>query len=330
MVSRAKTVMTIHNMAYQGVFWHWDMLLTGLDWKYFNWEQMEFYGQLNLLKTGIVFADAITTVSPTYAREIQSAPGGCGLEGVLATRSDVLTGIVNGIDIDLWNPQTDPHIPRPYSVESYEEGKYAAKVALAARLGRAAPDPRPLVAFVGRLAEQKGVDLVIELLGRLGGTGRAHFVVLGTGDNGIEEALRRAAASFPGTIDVVIGFDEGLAHLVQAAADMMLVPSRYEPCGLTQLYAMRYGAIPIVRATGGLVDTVVDATPETLRAGTGSGFVFEAFDAPALEHAVGRALEAHADATAWTGLVQRVMRQDWSWDASASEYLALYDRTLRR
>lgn len=330
MVGRAKTVMTIHNMAYQGVFWHWDMLLTGLDWKYFNWEQMEFYGQLNLLKTGIVFADAITTVSPTYAREIQSAPGGCGLEGVLATRSDVLTGIVNGIDIDLWNPQTDPHIPRPYSAESYEEGKYAAKVALAARLGRAAPDPRPLVAFVGRFAEQKGVDLVIELLGRLGGTGRAHFVVLGTGDNGIEEALRRAAEAFPGTIDVVIGFDEGLAHLVQAAADMMLVPSRYEPCGLTQLYAMRYGAIPIVRATGGLVDTVVDATPETRRAGTGSGFVFEAFDAAALEHAVGRAIEAHADAEAWKGLVQRVMRQDWSWDASAREYLALYDRTVRR
>jgi starch synthase len=291
---------------------------------------MEFYGQLNLLKTGIVFADAITTVSPTYAREIQSAPGGCGLEGVLATRSDVLTGIVNGIDIDLWNPQADPHIPRPYSAESYEEGKYAAKVALAARLGRAAPDPRPLIAFVGRLAEQKGVDLVIELLGRLGGTGRAHFVVLGTGDNGIEEALRRAAASFPGTIDVVIGFNEGLAHLVQAAADMMLVPSRYEPCGLTQLYAMRYGAIPIVRATGGLVDTVVDATPETLRTGTASGFVFEAFDAPALEHAVGRALEAHTDAAVWKGLVQRVMRQDWSWDASAREYLALYDRTVRR
>jgi starch synthase len=329
MVNRARTVMTIHNMAYQGVFWQWDMLLTGLDWKYFNWEQMEFYGQLNLLKTGIVFADAITTVSPTYAREIQSAPGGCGLEGVLASRSDVLTGIVNGIDVDVWNPQTDPHLPRHYAAESYEEGKYAAKVALAARIGRAAPDARPLIAFVGRLAEQKGVDLVIELLGRLGGTGRAHFVVLGTGNQGIEDALRRAAASFPGTIDVMIGFDEGLAHLVQAAADMMLVPSRYEPCGLTQLYAMRYGAVPIVRATGGLVDTVVDATPDTLRSGAASGFVFEAFDALALEHAVERALAVHADAAVWPGLVQRVMRQDWSWDASAREYLALYDRTVR-
>lgn len=328
MVSRARTVMTIHNMAYQGVFWQWDMLLTGLDWKYFNWEQMEFYGQLNLLKTGIVFADAITTVSPTYAREIQSAPGGCGLEGLLASRSDVLSGIVNGIDVDVWNPLTDPYIPRHYGVDSYTEGKYAAKVALAARLGHAAPDDRPLIAFVGRLAEQKGVDLVIELLGRLGGTGRAHFIVLGTGNDGIEESLRRMAASFPEAIDVVIGFDEGLAHLVQAAADMMLVPSRYEPCGLTQLYAMRYGAIPIVRATGGLVDTVVDTTPATLEAATATGFVFEAFDALALEHAVMRALDAHADAALWTSLVQRVMRQDWSWDSSAREYLALYERMV--
>jgi len=326
-VSRAKTVMTIHNIAYQGVFWHWDMLLTGLDWKYFNWQQMEFYGQLNLLKTGLVFADAITTVSPTYAREIQAPEGGCGLEGVLASRSDVLTGIVNGIDTEAWNPRTDPHIPRGYSELSFDDGKYAAKVALAARLGRAAPDARPLIAFVGRLVEQKGVELIIELLGRMGGMGRAHFVVLGTGNNGTEEALRRVAASFPGTIDVLIGFDEGLAHLVQAAADMTLVPSRFEPCGLTQLYAMRYGSIPIVRATGGLVDTVVDTTPDTLANGTASGFVFEAFDALALEHAVQRALEAHADAGLWRGLVQRVMQQDWSWDSSAREYLSLYQRT---
>ncbi|MFM7033612.1 MAG: glycogen synthase GlgA [Planctomycetia bacterium] len=328
-VRGARTVMTIHNMAYQGLFWHWDMLLTGLDWKYFNWQQMEFYGQLNLLKTGIVFADALTTVSPTYAREIQSAPGGCGLEGVLASRADVLTGIVNGIDIDAWNPRTDPHIPRHYAAATVAEGKYAAKVALAARLGRAAPDARPLIAFVGRFAEQKGVDLVIELLGRMAGTGRAHFVVLGTGNNGIEDSLRRVAASFPGTVDVAVGFDEGLAHLVQAAADMSLVPSRYEPCGLTQLYAMRYGSIPIVRATGGLVDTVIDSTPETLRAGTASGFVFEAFDAVALEHAVYRAIEAHADGPLWHELVQRVMAQDWSWDASARDYLSLYERTLR-
>jgi starch synthase len=327
MLDQARTVMTIHNMAYQGLFWHWDMLLTGLDWKYFNWQQMEFYGQLNLLKTGIVFADAVSTVSPTYAREIQQEPGGCGLEGVLASRSDVLTGIVNGIDTAVWNPQADPHIPRPYSAKDFGDGKYAARVALAARLGHAAPDPRPLVALVGRLVEQKGIDLVIELLARMAGSGRAHFVILGTGNNGTEDALRRVAASFPGTTDVVIGFDEGLAHLVQAAADMMLVPSRFEPCGLTQLYAMRYGTVPIVRATGGLVDTVIDTTPETLRNGTASGFVFEAFDSLALEHAVVRALEAHENRELWSALVRQVMARDWSWDASAREYLELFERT---
>jgi starch synthase len=327
-VRRSRAVMTIHNMAYQGLFWHWDMLLTGLDWKYFNWQQMEFYGQLNLLKTGIVFADRITTVSPTYAREIRQAPGGCGLEGVLASRGDVLTGIVNGIDTEAWNPRTDRHIPRPYGEDDFADGKYAARVALAARLGHAAPDPRPLVAFVGRLVDQKGVDLVVELLGRLGGGGRAHFVVLGSGSPAIEDALRRTAASFPGTIDVVIGFDEGLAHLVQAAADIMLVPSRFEPCGLTQLYALRYGTLPLVRATGGLIDTVVDTTPETLRDGTASGFTFDALDSLALEHALSRALDAHADRDLWSGLVRRAMQQDWSWHSSGREYLAVYERAL--
>jgi starch synthase len=327
-VANARTVMTIHNMAYQGTFWHWDMLLTGLDWKYFNWQQMEFHNQLNLLKTGLVFADAVSTVSPTYAREIQQAPGGCGLEGVLAARSAALTGIVNGIDTAAWNPATDPHIPRHYSLADVGDGKYAARVALAARLGHAAPDARPLVAFVGRLVEQKGVELVVELVGRLAGTGRAHFMVLGTGDAAAEESLRRLAASFPGTVDVVIGFDEGLAHLVQAAADIMLVPSRYEPCGLTQLYAQRYGAIPVVRATGGLADTVVDATPEAIRAGRATGFTFGPCEPAALVQAVERALEARADAGTWHELVGTAMRQDWSWDSSAREYVRLFERVL--
>lgn len=329
-VSHARTIMTIHNLAYQGVFWHWDMLLTGLDWKYFNWEQMEFYGQLNLLKTGIVFADAISTVSPTYAREIQSVPGGCGLETLLASRSHSLSGIVNGINTDVWNPQTDAHIPHHYSDESYEQGKYAAKIALAARLGRTAPSPRPLIAFVGRFAEQKGVDLLIEALGSLAAKGHAHFVVLGMGDPGIEEALRRVAASFPDSIDLSVGFSEGLAHLAQAAADMILVPSRYEPCGLTQLYAMRYGTIPIVRATGGLIDTVIDFNSDSLGAGTATGFVFESFDAKSLEETVVRALEVYKNKNVWRDLVHRVMQQDWSWSTSAHAYLDLYKRLLAK
>ena len=327
-VANARTVMTIHNMAYQGLFWHWDMLLTGLYWRYFNWQQMEFHQQLNLLKTGLVFADALNTVSPTYAHEIQEAPGGRGLEGLLASRSDVLSGIVNGIDTTVWNPATDPHIPRHYSADDFAEGKYAARVALAARLGHAAPDARPLVAFVGRLVEQKGVDLVAELIGRLAGTGRAHFMVLGTGEPAAEEALRRAEASFPGTVDAVIGFDEGLAHLVQAAADIMLVPSRFEPCGLTQLCAQRYGTIPVVRATGGLLDTVVDATPEAIREGRATGFAFGPCDATGLVQAVERALDARADGDLWNGLVRHAMRQDWSWENSGREYLRLFEKTL--
>ena len=327
-VQNARTVMTIHNMAYQGLFWHWDMLLTGLDWKYFNWQQMEFWGQLNLLKTGLVFADWLTTVSPTYAREIQQASGGYGLEGVLAERSDVLSGIVNGIDTVAWDPRTDRHIPRPYSEEDFADGKYAARVALAVRLGHAAPDPRPLVAFVGRLVDQKGIDLVVDLLGRMAGSGRVRFVVLGTGHHHAEELLRRVAAAFPGTIDLVIGFDEGLAHLVQAAADIMLVPSRFEPCGLTQLYALRYGTLPLVRATGGLVDTVVDTTPDTLQSGMANGFVFDEYNSQALERAVWRALDAHADRDLWSGLVRRAMLQDWSWDSSGREYLRVYEQAL--
>ena len=326
-MSSARTVMTIHNLAYQGLFWHWDMLLTGLDWRHFHWQQLEFHGQLNLLKGGIVFADAVSTVSPTYAREIQSPPTGCGLEGVLAARGDALEGIVNGIDTEVWNPATDPHIPRPYGADDFADGKYAARVALAARLGRAAPPARPLVAFIGRLVEQKGIELVVELMGRMAGTGRAHFVILGTGSADEERMLARMATTFPGTVDLVIGFDEGLAHLVQAAADIVLVPSRFEPCGLTQLHAQRYGGIPVVRATGGLIDTVVDATPAAIEAGTATGFAFAGFDPQPLEHALERALQAHAEKDLWSRLVRRAMHRDWSWRHSAGEYLRLFERT---
>ena len=284
----------------------------------------------NILKAGIEAAHRVVAVSRGYAWEVQTPEGGWGLHEALrhAAGSGKLAGIVNGIDTAAWNPGADPHIPRNYGDSDVAEGKYAARVALAARLGHAAPDARPLVAFVGRLAEQKGVDLVVELIGRMAGTGRAHFVVLGTGDPAAEESLRRVAAAFPGTVDVVLGFDEGLAHLVQAAADIVLVPSRFEPCGLTQLYAQRYGAIPVVRATGGLVDTVVDATAEAIRDGRATGFTFGPCEPGALVHAVERALDLHADRDRWSGLVRHAMRQDWSWDTSAREYLRLFERTL--
>ena len=327
-LSEARSVLTIHNVAYQGMFWHWDMLLTGFHWKYFNWQQLEFYGQLNMLKAGIVFADQLTTVSPTYAQEIQADPGGCGLEGVLAGRASDLTGIVNGIDVETWNPRTDELIPRHYSDNDVAQGKYTARVALAARLGHAAPDDRPLVAFVGRLAEQKGVSLVIDLLHRMAGSGNVRFVVLGAGDPHLEESLMVVASKYPDAIDVVIGFDEVLAHLIQAAADILLMPSQYEPCGLAQLYAFRYGTIPVVRATGGLVDTVVDVSDQTCAAGTASGFVFEDFQSASLEDAVQRALVAHGNEKLWQDLVCRVMQQDWSWKVSAQQYQEVYKRAL--
>jgi len=321
-----RTVMTIHNMAYQGSFPASDMPLTGLDWRYFNWRQMECHDRVNLLKTGIVFADLVTTVSPTYAREIQSSPGGCGLEGVLATRSGTVVGIVNGIDTVAWDPRGDRFLPRPYGPDDALLGKRAAREALFERLGAAPSDGRPLVAFVGRLAGQKGIGLVVDLLHRLAASGRARFMILGTGDAHWEGELRHAAATHPGAVHLSLGFDEGLAHLVQAAADMLLVPSLYEPCGLTQLYAQRYGTLPVVRATGGLVDTVVDVSPDTVRDGRASGFVFQAVDAGELERAVLRALDAHADGDLWQGLVRRVMALDWSWEASAREYLRLFER----
>jgi starch synthase len=310
------------------MFWHWDMLLTGFHWKYFNWQQLEFYGQLNMLKAGIVFADQLTTVSPTYAQEIQADPGGCGLEGVLAGRASDLTGIVNGIDLETWNPRTDELIPRHYSDNDVEQGKYTARVALAARLGHAAPDDRPLVAFVGRLAEQKGVSLVLDLLHSMAGSGKVRFVILGAGDPYLEESLRVVASKYPDAIDVVIGFDEVLAHLIQAAADILLMPSQYEPCGLAQLYAFRYGTIPVVRATGGLVDTVVDVSDQTCADGTASGFVFEDFKSASLEDAVQRALAAHGNKKLWQDLVYRVMQQDWSWKVSAQQYQEVYERAL--
>jgi starch synthase len=183
------------------------------------------------------------------------------------------------------------------------------------------------VAFVGRLVEQKGISLILEVVANLAGTGRVQFVTLGTGGRDEEEALRRLAAAFPGTVDAIVGFDEGLAHLVQAAADITLVPSRFEPCGLTQLYAQRYGSIPVVRATGGLVDTVVDATPESIRDGSATGFAFARFDAAGLGHALDRALAAYDDKPLWQALVGNAMRQDWSWQASGREYVRLFERT---
>jgi starch synthase len=322
----AASLLTVHNLAYQGTFWHWDMLLTGLDWKYFNWTQMEYHGKLNLLKTGLVFADAISTVSPTYAREIQTSLAGCGLEGVLQNRRDVLHGILNGIDTDQWNPATDVLLAKNYDVTTYRTGKAANKAALQQELALPQSAETPLIAFVGRLAEQKGLDLILDVLRDWlpSSLHNAQWAFLGTGDPGIQEQLAKLAERYPTKLAVKFDFSDPLAHRIEAAADLFLMPSRFEPCGLSQLYSLRYGTVPIVRATGGLVDTITDVNEATLEKETATGFAFDEYHPLALADALKRALELYADAPAWKKLVETGMRQDWSWGRSARDYLEVY------
>ncbi|GIW95316.1 MAG: glycogen synthase [Pirellulaceae bacterium] len=318
-------VFTIHNMSYQGIFWHWDMLLTGLDWKYFNWKQMEYYGQLNLLKTGLVFADMITTVSPRYADEICTAPHGCGLEGVLQQRRSVLRGILNGVNYEEWNPQIDPHIPGRYDVTNWQEGKAKCKEALQRLFGLPVEPSLPLIGMIGRLVDQKGWDLVGAILRRWAPVEPVQWVVLGTGEKPYVELLSQLAKEFPGRIAARFEFSEPLAHLIEAGADMFLMPSRFEPCGLNQLYSLKYGTVPIVHATGGLADTVCDASEENISQGRATGFVFEPYEAAALENALRRAIALYRNnKEVWAAIVTTGMAQDWSWDRSAAEYEQVY------
>jgi starch synthase len=326
---RIVSLMTIHNLAYQGRFWHWDMLLTGLDWKYFNWKQMEFYGDLNLLKTGIVFADAVSTVSPRYGQEIQTPESGCGLEGVLQQRADVLHGILNGVDETIWNPATDPLIPLKYSVANWTEGKKVSKAALQAVFNLQASAKTPVIGFIGRLAEQKGLDLIAAVMKRWVREVDAQWVILGTGEPQYQELLTTLVREHPTRMGVKFEFSERLAHLIESGSDMFLMPSRYEPCGLNQLYSLKYGTVPVVRETGGLADTVRDLTAESLAAGTATGFSFAPNDASALEETLRRAVDVFTrEPAVWKKLVETGMEQDWSWDNSAKRYLELYKQML--
>jgi len=325
------SVLTIHNLAYQGIFWHWDMLLTGLDWKYFNYNQMEFYGKLNLLKAGLIFADWLTTVSPTYAQEIQTEALGCGLDGVLRQRSENLSGIVNGVDYLTWNPATDPHLAAQYDVSNWQAGKAACKSALQRELGLPESPRTPVVALIGRLADQKGWDLVLDVLRRWATEMDVQWVILGTGEPYYHDALGQIAQEFPNRVAAKLEFSDALAHRIEAGADVFLMPSRYEPCGLNQLYSLKYGTVPVVRATGGLVDTVTDLTPETLAAGTATGFSFEVQSPSVLEATLRRAIETYwQNDAAWRQLIETGMRQDWSWTASAQRYVEIYASACRR
>jgi starch synthase len=328
-MEKAASVMTIHNLAYQGRFWHLDMPLTGLDWKYFNWEQMEYHGDLNLMKSGLVFADSLTTVSPTYAQEITQPEHGCGLDDLLTKRRTDLVGIVNGVDYSHWNPESDPHLVRTYGVDNWQEGKRAAKVGLQQELGLTQDPEVPLIGIVSRLAGQKGWDLIIPLLRDWIGSRPVQWAILGTGERRFEEELRAISQNNPQQLAVRLEFSEGLAHRIEAACDIFLMPSRYEPCGLNQLYSLRYGSVPVVHATGGLADTVVHTSEETLQAGTATGFQFHEYSLPALTGALSEALDFFQNyRPQWTQIVQTGMRNDWSWQTSAQRYKDVYLKTI--
>ncbi|MCA9120394.1 MAG: glycogen synthase GlgA [Planctomycetaceae bacterium] len=323
------TLMTIHNMAYQGHFWHWDMLLTGLDWKYFNWKQMEFWGNLNLMKTGLVFADAISTVSARYAEEIQHDLG-CGLEGVLRQRSASLFGINNGVDYELWNPATDPQLAANYSVDNWHEGKAACKTVLQREFGLPTESETPLIGLIGRLADQKGWDLVANVMQRWVNREKVQWAILGEGEERYHEILERLATQRPDRVGIRFEFSDPIARHVEAGADMLLMPSRFEPCGLNQLHSLKYGTVPIVRETGGLADSICDASAENLSNGTANGFSFQAYDADQLEVTLQRACDTfRTRRDVWRNLVETGMKQDWSWNESAQQYVSLY-RQMRR
>ncbi len=325
-IDRPKTVFTVHNLAYQGLFpaemFH-QLKLPAPLWSY---DALEFHGQLSFIKGGLAFADRITTVSPTYAREIQTEEFGCGLDGLLRHRAEHLRGILNGIDDTVWSPQIDPHLTQNYSADSFER-KQKNKRALQERVGLPLDPKRPLFGVIGRMVEQKGFDLILDTWPALAAE-QAQIVVLGSGERQYEDAWRQAATQNPQQVAVQIGYDEVLAHQIEGGADVFLMPSRFEPCGLNQMYSLRYGTVPIVRRIGGLADTVVDVTTETLSNGTATGFVFDEASSQALTGAARRALTLYRDEAKWRALAMHGMRQDFGWRASARAYIELYERAL--
>ena len=319
------SVITIHNMAFQGGFDAAVFPRLGLPDRAWAIDGVESYGGVGFLKAGMQSADAITTVSPTYAREICTAEFGCGMEGVMRDRGRDLSGILNGVDYEVWNPE-DPTLAKPYNVDNLA-GKAACKQALQAEMGLAQTNDGPLFAVVSRLTSQKGMDLLLASLPELLREG-GQLAVLGTGDGDLEAGFRYAASANPERVAVHIGYSEPMSHRIMAGADVLLVPSRFEPCGLTQLYALRYGTLPLVRHVGGLADTVVDATPENLRKDRATGFVFADASRHALGQRICEACALYHDKAMWEQVQRRGMSQDFSWNDSAGNYEALYRSLL--
>ena len=319
---RTPTIFTVHNLAFQGAFPAELLKPLGLPARAFTVDGVEYHGRIGFLKAGLRLSDRITTVSPTYASEICTDEFGMGLQGLLRGRADVLRGILNGIDTQVWNPATDPLIPARYD-SSALSARAENKRALQSALGLAEDRRAPLFGVISRLGWQKGLDLLLAALPVLLAEG-GQLALLGTGDPALEDGFRRAAEAHPGRIAATIGYDESLAHLIQAGCDALLVPSRFEPCGLTQLCALRYGCVPVVARVGGLADTVIDASPVALAAGTATGIVFSPVNEPMLESALRRAATLYRDDATWERLQRNGMATDVSWSGPAREYAALY------
>lgn len=320
------TVFTIHNIAYQGLFDKAWMPRLELGWDQFTVRGFEFWDRVSFLKAGLSFSDIITTVSPTYAEEIQRPELGHGFDGVIHGRRDRLVGILNGIDTAEWNPSADPHLPSPFSAAD-TSGKADAKAALLEAFTLPQDEAtleRPLIGMVSRMVDQKGLDLIEAAAARLVALD-ATFTIVGTGEPRYQDLWRRLAAQYPDRVGVFVGFDERRAHLVEAGADIFLMPSRFEPCGLNQMYSLRYGTVPVVRAVGGLVDTVRPFNP---RNGQGTGFLFSDYRPEAMLDALERALATFRRTASWKRLQVRGMRKDFSWDRSALEYLTVYKRAI--
>lgn len=324
--ARPPTVLTVHNLAFQGNFPRENLSTLGIPDRYFHTDGIEFYGQISFLKAAIRYSDTVTTVSPGYAREVLTPEFGCGMDGVLRDRGESFSGILNGIDTDLWNPATDPCLAEPYDRHDMS-GKGACKAGLQDELHLEIDSDRPLVGFVSRLAHQKMADVMLESVPALREAG-AQFALLGEGDAELERAFRQIGERYPGSIAIHTAYDETLAHRLHAGADILLAPARFEPCGLTQMYASRYGTPPVVRRTGGLADTVTDATETTLFRRTATGFVFEEASSSALAAAIDHALALYHQPPVWRQLQRQAMSQDFSWSASAAKYIELYRQML--
>ncbi|AGX87546.1 glycogen synthase GlgA [Candidatus Symbiobacter mobilis] len=323
-VQRVASIFTIHNLAYQGVFPPSYFFDLGLPLEAFGVNGVEFHGQLSFMKAGLFYSDYITTVSPTYAREIQTPEQGCGLDGLLRARSGALVGILNAVDESVWNPAIDPHIPFCYDARTPYD-KVLCKADFQRRVGLTVQNEAPLFGIVSRLTEQKGLYLVLSVLDTILGRG-GQLVVLGTGDAWLEAVFRERAAAHPKSVSVCIGYDEPYAHRVFAATDVTLVPSRFEPCGLTQMYGLKYGSLPLVHRVGGLADTVIDCTLEDLANGLANGFVFDEFTIPAFDRAILRSFALYGRRYEWLRVCECAMQQRLGWETAAQKYKALYQQ----